>query len=502
MKKLIISLITAILLIIGQISPVFANENITLTFSTNKSDYVPGETIILKGKILKGQDAGKGTKPTLQFINPSGKVKQVEQWEDSEIGNDGSISKNIFLAKTIESGTYTIKVSASGVQQTSQVFISGSASSKRLTISTDKNKYKIGEQVIISGHVSKDNQQVGGTKITITVENDKGSQLKTIELISNKEGDFSTSFETNDSEGTYIVKAQAIDADPATTKFEVYVDNTTPKPDPGIPTPTDPIDPKPEPQNPGTDTTAPKAPKVNEIKDYDKKITGTSEGNAVIKVKAGKTMLGTGKADKNGKFTISLKKAQKAGTVLYVTATDQEGNESSATKVIVKDKIAPKAPTVNKVYSTSTKISGKAEENSKIEIKNGNKKIGSATTNNKGQYSVIIKKQKAGAKLSVTATDRAGNKSKAATVIVIDKTPPNAPTVNSVKSSSTKITGKAEPGARVYAKVGKKIIGSATVNQKGNYSIKIKKQKRGSILSVYAKDKAGNIGKAKKVTLK
>ena len=42
----------------------------------------------------------------------------------------------------------------------------------------------------------------------------------------------------------------------------------------------------------------------------------------------------------------------------------------------------------------------------------------------------------------------------------------------------------------------KKSIGSAAANSKGQYSVKIKKQKEKTVLSVTAKDKANNTSKA------
>lgn len=85
---------------------------------------------------------------------------------------------------------------------------------------------------------------------------------------------------------------------------------------------------------------------------------------------------------------------------------------------------------------------------------------------------------------------------------VIDKTAPKTPSVNSLRTTSTKVTGKAEAGSKVYVKAGNKIIGSATVSKKGTFSVAIKKQKVNTKLSIYSKDKSGNVGKAKVITVK
>lgn len=58
-----------------------------------------------------------------------------------------------------------------------------------------------------------------------------------------------------------------------------------------------------------------------------------------------------------------------------------------------------------------------------------------------------------------------------------DPTPPNAPSVNPVRSKDRAINGKAEPGSIVVANKGKIILGKATANLKGMFTIKIKQQK-------------------------
>ncbi|MCM3090650.1 MULTISPECIES: Ig-like domain-containing protein [unclassified Cytobacillus] len=166
------------------------------------------------------------------------------------------------------------------------------------------------------------------------------------------------------------------------------------------------------------DKTAPAAPKVNAIKDSDKKITGTAESGSKITVKKGNTILGTATAAKDRKFTVTIKSVQKADTVLYVTAKDKAGNISKAAKITVKDKTPPKTPSVNKVTSSSTKVTGKAEAYSTVYVKAGSKVIGSAKAAKSGSFSVKIAKQKTGKTLYVYAKDKAGNTGKSAKITV------------------------------------------------------------------------------------
>ncbi|BBU37877.1 hypothetical protein APP_01690 [Aeribacillus pallidus] len=251
------------------------------------------------------------------------------------------------------------------------------------------------------------------------------------------------------------------------------------------------------------DKTPPSIPSVNLVSDKDKTVRGTAEAGSKITIKAGSKVLSTGTTDKNGKFTISLKTAQKAGTVLYVTATDKAGNVSPARKVTVIDKTPPRTPSVNSVSNKDKTVRGTAEAGSKITIKAGSKVLSTGTTDKNGKFAISLKTaQKAGTILYVTATDKAGNVSPARKVTVLDKIPPGAPKVNKVTRKSSSVTGKAEAYSTVYVKAGKKVIGSGKANKNGNFSVSIKKQKAGTVLLVYAKDKAGNVGKSTKVTVK
>ncbi|WP_404322754.1 Ig-like domain-containing protein [Cytobacillus firmus] len=251
------------------------------------------------------------------------------------------------------------------------------------------------------------------------------------------------------------------------------------------------------------DKTAPAAPMADPVKDYDKKVTGKAEAGSKVTVKKGSSALGSATADKYGKFTVNLKSAQKAGTVLDITAADKAGNISKTAKVTVLDKTAPPVPKVNSVKNSDKKITGIAEAGSKVTVKKGSSVLGTATAAKDGKFTVTIKSaQKAGTVLYVTAKDKAGNTSKAAKITVMDKTPPKAPSVNRVTSSSTKVTGKAEAYSTVYVKAGTKVIGSAKAAKSGSFSVKIAKQKTGKTLYVYAKDKAGNTGKPAKIIVK
>ncbi|KQU24744.1 hypothetical protein ASG65_17385 [Bacillus sp. Leaf13] len=242
--------------------------------------------------------------------------------------------------------------------------------------------------------------------------------------------------------------------------------------------------------------------KVNPLIDTQTKIAGSAKKGSTIEVKNGKQTLGKTTAAANGTFSIKIP-VQKASQLLTVNISDSSKLAVSTIKVFVKKGETPNKPTVKAVSDKDTYVTGQSQAEMKITIKNNAKKvIGSGNTDSKGNFKVKISKQKAGTKLSITATDLAKRESKAATVTVIDKTAPSAPKVNDVNDKSTNVTGKAEIGSTVTVKYQNKNIGTAKADKNGKFSIKISKKKAGSVLYVSAKDKAGNTGKAAKVTVK
>ena len=120
----------------------------------------------------------------------------------------------------------------------------------------------------------------------------------------------------------------------------------------------------------------------------------------------------------------------KAGDKVSVTATDAAGNKSGATDATV----AKAAPVVNPVKAGDTAITGTAEAGSTVEVTLPDGTKATATADKDGKFSIPVAGLKAGDKVSVTATDAAGNKS-GATDATVAKATPTAPSVNDGKVS-------------------------------------------------------------------
>ncbi|MFW2078809.1 Ig-like domain-containing protein, partial [Acinetobacter sp. ULE_I010] len=246
------------------------------------------------------------------------------------------------------------------------------------------------------------------------------------------------------------------------------------------------------------DFVAPAAPIAN-IDAEGTMVSGNTEPGAVIKIKnANDEVIATTTADKNGNFSVPLVPAQIASEALKVTASDgsTNHNESVPTLLVAPDKTPPAAPTNLAIVQEGSVVTGKAEPNSKIVIKDpaGNV-IGTGTTDPTGSFSVsLTTPQKDNQTLSVNAIDPSNNKSLDATVKALDLTPPAAPTNLAVVQEGSVVTGKAEPNSKIVIKdPAGNVIGTGTTDPTGSFSVSLTTpQKDNQTLSVNAIDPSNN----------
>ena len=245
------------------------------------------------------------------------------------------------------------------------------------------------------------------------------------------------------------------------------------------------------------DKTAPDAPKVNEVKAGDTAVTGTAEAGSTVEVTLPNGTKATATAGEDGTFSVPVS-GLKEGDKVSVTATDAAGNKSGATDATVAkadDKEAPTAPVVNPVKAGDTAVTGAAEAGSTVEVTLPDGTKVSAKADKDGNYSVPVSGLKEGDKVSVTATDAAGNKSGATEATVAkadDKTAPDAPKVNEVKAGDTAVTGTAEAGSTVEVTLPNGTKATATAGEDGTFSVPVSGLKEGDKVSVTATDAAGN----------
>ena len=155
--------------------------------------------------------------------------------------------------------------------------------------------------------------------------------------------------------------------------------------------------------------------------------------------------------------------------------------------------------TIDSIYGNSTTIRGKGSKGAYVIAYVGKKKIGESKVNSGGEYSIKIPKQKVGTNITIKTSKQ--NYCDVSLNKKVSSSQFNTFTVNSIKSSSTKITGKGLKGATVRAYIGKKQIGKSTVKSNNTYSIRIPKQKKGKKVTVKIST-SGYTTKAKSVTVK
>ncbi|WP_214852194.1 S8 family serine peptidase [Exiguobacterium sp. s130] len=128
-----------------------------------------------------------------------------------------------------------------------------------------------------------------------------------------------------------------------------------------------------------------------------------------------------------------------------------------------------------------------------------NRVIGQIKQSQKGKFAIPVPKQVGGSTLSISVEDDQKYRSPVTTIKVLDKTAPAVPKVNAFSDAMTTLTGTAENKSTVIVMNGTKKIGQATTSS-GKFTVKLSKQKAGTMLTIYVLDAAKN--KSKSVSVK
>ncbi|MBQ0138712.1 MAG: InlB B-repeat-containing protein [Kurthia sp.] len=242
-------------------------------------------------------------------------------------------------------------------------------------------------------------------------------------------------------------------------------------------------------------------PKANTVGAKSVVITGTATKATTITATVTGKKIGTAKVSSKGAYSIKIA-AQKKGTVIELVIKDSLNNVSKAKKVTVVASKTLATPKANTVGAKSVVITGTATKATTITATVKGKKIGTAKVSSKGAYSIKIAAQKKGTVIELVTKDSLNNVSKAKKVTVIASKTLAKPKVNKVTTKTTKISGTATKSTTitVYTNAGKKVA-SAKVSSKGKYSLKIKKQKKKTVLKIRIKDRLNNTSSYVKVTV-
>ncbi|MFT4531242.1 MAG: outer membrane protein OmpA-like peptidoglycan-associated protein [Thalassolituus oleivorans] len=237
------------------------------------------------------------------------------------------------------------------------------------------------------------------------------------------------------------------------------------------------------------DATAPTAPVVAVSNAGE--LSGTAEANSTVTIKdASGAVVATTTAGPDGSYSFTPNPLAD-GQTGSVTAKDAAGNESPATAIGSVDATAPTAPIV--AVSNAGELSGTAEANSTVTIKDASGAIVATTTAGPdGSYSFTPNPLADGQTGSVTAKDAAGNESPATAIGSVDSTAPAAPLLN--PSTGVEVTGTAEVASTVtITDAGGVVLCTTVAGATGNFSCVLSPvPSEGDTVFATSKDAAGN----------
>ncbi|AOP90151.1 hypothetical protein BFV63_04275 [Enterobacter hormaechei subsp. xiangfangensis] len=242
-------------------------------------------------------------------------------------------------------------------------------------------------------------------------------------------------------------------------------------------------------------------------------ISGTAKAGSTVTIMDGSNVLGTTTAGADGtwSFTPSVDLGRGDHT-FTATAKDPMGNESASSSwTVTIDTDAPVKPTIDAALDDvgsvqgnlanggttddpTPTLSGKAEAGSTVKIYDQNGLLGEVTAKADGtwSFSPVAKLPEGEHRFHVTATDRAGNTSADSDdfVLTLDYTAPDASKLaitevyDDVKTAGVVASGGetddnrplikgtgAEPGNTITVYNGDKVIGTATVQADGTWSL-------------------------------
>ena len=232
-------------------------------------------------------------------------------------------------------------------------------------------------------------------------------------------------------------------------------------------------------------------------------VTGTAELGTAIEVRATDgTVLGTATTGPTGQYTVTLASGKAAAKqTVNVVAKNDTGLESQPTTAMTPADVT--TPTIGDITGDSTtgyEITGTADPNTTIEVRNPDGTIiGTTTTDDQGNFTVDLPAGAANPRdtLTVVGKDGDGNESQPTEVTVPEDATVAAPTVTNVTGTTAtgyQVTGTAEPNVtiEIHNEAGL-VIATGTTDGAGAFTITLPTgtATANEALTAIAKDAAG-----------
>ncbi|HEB0914009.1 TPA: Ig-like domain repeat protein [Enterobacter cloacae] len=262
-------------------------------------------------------------------------------------------------------------------------------------------------------------------------------------------------------------------------------------------------------------------------------LSGSAAPGDIVSILDNGKVIGTVKADSNGKWAFTPDTALADGKHTFtVTATDAAGNArtsgsfpividtaapSPAENIVINDNVGDKQGPVGPGDTTddqSPTLSGEAEPGSVVDIYDNDEKIGSVIVDDEGKWSYTpdTPLAKGDHEITTTVTDPSGNTSEPSPGISFTVDPdPNQVTVGEVVDDQgpivgnlkpgtvtddvrPELSGKGKPGSTVTIMDGDDVLGSTVVDPDGNWTFTPEQDLADGdhSLTVISKDPAGN----------
>ncbi|EAZ1841045.1 BapA prefix-like domain-containing protein [Salmonella enterica] len=271
------------------------------------------------------------------------------------------------------------------------------------------------------------------------------------------------------------------------------------------------------------DTTPPLAPGKLLISADGKTVSGEAEAGSTITIKdPSGNVVGEGKADSDGKFSIDLTAPQLSGEQLTVTATDDAGNTGPSATIDAPNIPLPDTPAITAAIDDAAPLTGTLSNNqftndntptlegtgsagTVIHIYANGQEIGATTVDTSGSWRFAITSALADGENHFTAiaTNVKGESRESASfTLTIDTLSPDAAVIDNVADDGTTISGTAEAGSTVsiYDSTGN-YLGSAITGDNNQFSITLNPAlTHGERLEARIQDAVGNIGPATEFT--
>ncbi|MBC1945770.1 hypothetical protein HCJ32_12510, partial [Listeria booriae] len=215
------------------------------------------------------------------------------------------------------------------------------------------------------------------------------------------------------------------------------------------------------------------APTINAVTTDDTTVKGTGINGATVTVTIGSqnyTAIVSG-----GTYSVTIPK-QAVGTGITAKQTLNNQTSSSVNTTVTQGTVA--APTINAVTTDDTTVKGTGINGATITITIGSNTYTDTVTD--GEYAITIPKQAAGTVVSAKQTLNSQTSSSVNTTVTQGSI--TAPTVHTVTTDSTTVTGTGVASATVTLTIGG-IDYTGIVDADGNYTISILKQAVGTIIT-------------------